>query len=164
MWFIEDLERLGVTVKKHGQLFGGETSIPSGSPQYQSLLDMLGNLGDTRIDVYLNWTGSNKPYNVVDSRTTFYSYELRDQMDGLNPEHPHRIPGAARGEASWLVEAAVKMVEDPPECCEKARMIPDGHYMISVEVEFMNLTFAVSVFRKSKSLCVARELTHPTSV
>ena len=153
MWFIKELRSLGLRMEGYGGwLHVAQNTLPSDSPQYRRFLAMLVRLGNTKVKVRLTWTGEgNLPYDSPNQRAMYYSYELMEQVTGLNPNFPNERPKTAFGEASWLVEAAVRMVEDPPESCNKARMIPHGRYMMSVEIQFQNLICFVSVFRKSKT-------------
>ena len=160
MWFIKELRSLGLRMEGYGGwLHVAQNTLPSDSPQYRRFLAMLVRLGNTKVKVRLTWTGEgNLPYDSPNQRAMYYSYELMEQVTGLNPNFPNERPKTAFGEASWLVEAAVRMVEDPPESCKKARVIPHGRYMMSVEIQFQTLICYVSVFRKSTTPAIVTEL------
>ena len=150
MSFIRDLRELGVRVEDCGLQFGAIDHIRSNSPQYKTLLDMLAELDNVKVEVWLGFTSQEVLYcHPGELRPTFISNELGEQLLKMIPDDPKWQRGIACGEARWLVESVVRMVEDPPEACTDARSVPEGQYIISVEMHFANLLCYVSVFRRS---------------
>ena len=149
MSFIRDLRELGVRVDDCGLQFGAIDHIRSNSPQYKTLLDMLAKLDNVKVEVWLGYASQETLYHPPgEPGATYFPGELRNQLKQLIPDDPKWQRGIACGEARWLVESVVRMVEDPPECCIETRRIPEGHYIMSVEMHFLNLLCYVSVFRK----------------
>ena len=149
MSFIRDLRELGVRLNVSGSAFSAIDHIPSNSPQYKTLLDMLARLKNVKVEVWLGFTSDEVLYDPPgDPGPTYFPDELGQQLRKMIPDDPKWQREVACGEALWLVESVVRMVEDPPECCPDARGIPEGHYIMSVELHFLNLLCYVSVFRK----------------
>ena len=126
-----------------------ETDILSGSPMWQKLLTMIARLPPTDVEITLDLTGDYPFYAPPIPDGTDYYCECMGELAKLNPDHQYSEHGTAYGDARWLIEAAVKMVEDPPDCCIGARRVPDGYYMLTLDIEFANLILYVAVFRKS---------------
>ena len=150
MSFIDGLRSLGVRLHDCGSAFGAMDNIRSDSPEYRDFLEMLSRLGDIKVEVCLGLKSQDPLYDPPGGpRPTIFTTELREQLRLLIPAVPDSWRGDACDKPRWLVESAVQMVEDPPERCTDARNIPEGHYVMSVEIYFANLICYVSVFRRS---------------
>ena len=150
-WFIKDLERLGVRVQDRGMgFFEMLDHIRSDSPQYNDLLDMLKRLGDTRVQIFLGFKRGEPLYCPPCPRGKDFMDELQEQLPKLAVADPGSSRGIACGDARCVVDAVVRMMIDPPECCTEARSIHEGHFILAVEVHFGNIVCLVSVYRRSK--------------
>ena len=167
--FIDELRESGISLYNCHGLVGAEMNIPTGSPQWRKLRSLLAELPKpTGVDVNLNFTGPDPVYVPPrkQRRKSNYGWELLQYLPKLNPDDHWSDDGFVHGDARWLVEAAVRMVEDAPEECPGAREVPEGHYMLTLDFAFRNLLLHVTVFRKnSGSLAVHppvenREPTH----
>ena len=130
-----------------------ETDFVSGSDLWEQLLSMLADLKqNTEVEITPNLCGDLPLYDPPIPDGTDYYWEIMGELAKLNPQHQNSKHGTAYGDARWLIEAAVKMVEDPPECCIGARRVPDGYYMLTLELFFSNLLLYVPVIRKSANV------------
>ena len=150
--FIDELLKSGISMSDCGGVRVARMNIPTGSGAWQKLVSLLADLPEpTTVDICLNFTGRKLAYVPPRTRRSKRDYfvELMDYLPRLNPEDRTSDHGMVHGDARWLVEAAVRMVEDAPEACPAAREVPEGHYMLSVDVEFENLIIYITVFRKN---------------
>ena len=150
--FIAELEKAGIHMRRSGGVLEAEENIPTGSKVWRKLLSLLAGLPKPiGVDICLNFTGDSLAYVPPRGKRPRKDYfqELMDHLPRLNPEDRESDHGTVHGDARWIVEAAVRMVEDAPKTCPAARGVPEGHYMLSVEVEFKNLILNITVFRKN---------------
>ena len=150
--FIAELEKAGIHMHKSEGVLEAEENIPTGSKVWRKLLSLLAELPKPiGVDICLNFTGDSLAYVPPRGKRPRKDYfqELMDHLPRLNPEDRESDHGMVHGDARSIVEAAVRMVEDAPKTCPAARAVPEGHYMLSVEVEFKNLILNITVFRKN---------------
>ena len=127
-----------------------DTPIVSGSDLWEQLLSMIARLErNTEVEITPNLRGDYPLYDPPIPDGTDYYWELMGELARLNPQHQYSKHGTAYGDARWLIEAAVEMVEDPPACCVGSRRVPDGYYLLTLELELRNLILYVPVIRKS---------------
>ena len=149
---IDELHESGITMYKCTGAMGARMNIPTGSLQYRLLLSMLAKLPEpTGVDINLNFTGPDPDYIPPRGQhpERDYAWELLQYLPKLNPKDKWSDYGAVHGDARWLVEAAVRMVEDAPEGCPGAREVPEGHYMLTLDIIFSNVMLHITVFRKN---------------
>ena len=151
-WFIRELQGLGVGLKDRGLQMCAVEHIRSESLEYKILLDMLTRLKDTKVVVMLGYKRDEPVYDPpCPIPKSYFMIELHNELPKLVTNDPFSQSGVARGEARWLVDAVVRMMIDPPECCVKARNIPIGHYILSVQMHFANLICHVSVYKNTNA-------------
>ena len=155
---IEEMRESGIRIRERDdhKAYRAETGIPTGSPQYRKFVSLLAELPEpTRVDISLRWTRHGEEVDEMHtgySSRDHYFEELFSCLPGLNPDHPLcECCGccSVKGDARTIVEAAVRLVEDPPEEVPGAREVPEGHYVQTVEVGFRNVHFLILVFRKN---------------
>ena len=150
--FIDGLRESGISMNNSHGLVSAAVNIPTGSPQWRKLLSLLAELPKpTGVDINLNFTGPDPVYDPPrDQRSKRnYAWELLQYLPKLNPDDHWSDDGFVHGDARSIVEAAVGMVEDAPEECPRAREVPEGHYMLTLDLTFRNLLLHVTVFRKN---------------
>ena len=153
---IEEMRESGIRIGERDGSHSVETGIPTGSPQYRKFLFLLAELPEpTRVDISLQWTRHGEEDNALHkghrSRDDYFN-DLFDCLPALNPDHPIcECCGccSVKGDARTIVEAAVRLVEDPPEEVPAARELPEGRYVQTVEVIFHNAICPIPVFRKN---------------
>ena len=152
---IKILSSLGLPMSESGNEHSGPV-IAVASELCEKVLVMLYMLSPmVEADVYCDLSDRRDSDKLDDSRDPSgpeYFHELQEYLPNVNPGHPSLRGGGVRGEGRTLVEAVVKMVEAPPQCCPLARAVEEGVYMLTLVVKFPNLALLVPVHRKAPTV------------
>ena len=149
--FVEAARESGVHISKMLSSSHSETYIPTGSGMWRTLVAELATLPKpvlVRLSIHgTPFWSSNKSEEFSWDTYELYHKELERELGKVNPDGAGQYH--VRGDARWLVEAVVQMVEDSPARCRAARVVPEGHFMLSLQIEFRDLKLLVSVYRKN---------------
>ena len=145
--FIEQLIEIGIPMGR-GSIVYSPVEIAAGSPRWVGFVELLQSLPPTNVDILLTLTGPDDVF--VEPAGAYYMNELVRYLPTLSPGCNRSLRQHVSGVARTLIEAVVRTLEDPPACCPTARLVPEGHYIASLEMEFANLLLFVNVKRRSK--------------
>ena len=145
--YIKELRSMGLTISRWRNAVISDP-IEVGSEFWTRLMEMVQSLPPTRVKIIPTLSCPNQLYRPSVPRPLGFYEELRQYLPTLNPSDPQSSKGSLFGDASWIIQAAVRALEDPPASCPSARALPPGHFVLSLRVQFFNLVFRVPVFRK----------------